>query len=380
MRKSFQYKLYRSKRNRRLHQQIGVAANLYNHCIALHKRYYRMFGKSLHKYQLQKHLTKLKRLSKHSHWKLVGSQAIQDITDRIERAYRLFFDGLKEGRKVSPPRFRKRIKYRSYTLKQAGHKLLDGDKVKIGKTVFKYSKSREIEGEIKTLTVKRDLLGDIYLFFSCEVPDVENRETTTGEMAGFDFGLKTFMTCSEGDEIESPEFFKKNLKAIKQANRLLSKKQKGSNNRKKAKLNLVRVHKKVVNRRKDYHFKLAKQLAEQYDWLFFEDLDIKAMQRQWGRKISDLAFSDYIRIQKYYCEKRNTGIGFVDRYFPSSKRCSVCGHIHDALSLKDRSWICPQCKTEHNRDENASYNIKREGASSCGVGDISPPFEVAISA
>lgn len=380
MRVSFQYKLYKSKKNKRLHKQINVAANIYNHCIALHKRYYRMYGKFLHKYQLQKHITKLKKQSRFQHWNLVGSQAIQNITERIDLSYKAFFDGLKEKRRVSPPSFRKRIKYRSYTLKQAGFKLFDGNKIKIGKTFYKYSKSREIEGNIKTLTVKRDLLGDIYLFFSCEVEDVEISRAATGEIAGFDFGFKTFLTCSEGDVIESPEFFKSNLKEIKKANKNLSAKKKGSNNRRKARLNLVRVHKKIANRRKDYHYKLAKQLAESYDYLFFEDLDIKAMQAEYGRKVSDLGFSDYVRIQNHMCDKYGSGIGFVGRYFPSSKLCSVCGHIHAELSIKDRVWVCPKCQTEHQRDENASYNIKTEGSSLVGLGDVRPPIAAAISA
>ena len=118
---TYKYKLYRTKRLKHLHQIVNIAGIIYNHCIALHKRYYKLYGKSLNKYQLQKHLTKLKKLPKYAYWKQVPSQAIQDITDRIDRAYRLFFKNQKQGIKSSPPSFKKVKKYKSFTLKQVNH-------------------------------------------------------------------------------------------------------------------------------------------------------------------------------------------------------------------------------------------------------------------
>ena len=373
MRKTFRFKLYNSKRNRHLHRQIDIASEIYNHCIALHKRYYRLFGKSLNKYQLQKHLTELKKQNRYKHWNSVGSQAIQDITDRIDRAYKLFFDALKSNRKAAPPSFKKCIKYKSITLKQAGYKLVEGIKLKIGKRIYKYHKSRDIQGIIKTLTIKRDQLGDIYIFFSCELPDIEVNRAMTGKSAGFDFGLKTFLTPSDDTaEIDAPFFFKQGVKGIKKANKALSSKKKGSNNRKKARLNLARVHKRIANQRRDYHFKTANRLAEQYDHLFFEDLHIKAMQMMWGRKISDLGFHNFLRIQEHCCKKSGSKIGYIHRFFPSSKLCHVCSSQNDELSLYDRSWICKSCGTIHNRDKNAAINIHREGASSLGLEDVRP--------
>jgi putative transposase len=142
--KTFCFKIYRSKKNRYLHNQINLAGEIYNHCIALHKRYYRMYKKSLNTYSLQKHLTKLKKLDKYSHWNQLGSQAIQDITDRIDKAYKLFFRNQKHGIKSGTPNFKKRKNYKSFTLKQVGYKLLDGNKILIGKKIFNYAKSRNI--------------------------------------------------------------------------------------------------------------------------------------------------------------------------------------------------------------------------------------------
>ena len=375
MKKTFKFKLYCSKRNKYLHNQIDIAAEIYNHCIALHKRYYRLSGKSLNVYQLQKHITKLKRLDRYIHWNGLGSQAIQDIAERIQRGYRLFFNSLKTERKVAPPTFKKRIKYKSFTLKQAGYKLLDDNKIRIGNHIFKFHKSREIEGKVKTLTVKRDSLGDIYLYFCCEVEDVVVPRLMTGKSAGFDFGLKTFLQPSDGSEpIESPLFFKQGIKTVKRANQSVSKKRKGSNHRKEAKLHLARVHKRIANQRRDFHFQLATRLARTYDHIFFETLNIKGMQRMWGRKVSDLGFSDFVHIQKYVCQKCGSVIGFIDRFFPSSRLCYICGCINTELELKDREWICSGCQTKHNRDENAAINILREGASSLGLEGVRPAY------
>jgi putative transposase len=144
-----------------------------------------------------KHLTKLKKLPKYEYWNLLGSQAIQDIVQRIDKAYKLFFRNLAHGIKAAPPSFKKVKKYKSFTLKQAGYKLLEGNKILIGKQIFHYFKSREIEGEIKTVTIGRDPPGDIYIYFVCETKENEVLPRT-GNSVGFDFGLKTFLQGSDG--------------------------------------------------------------------------------------------------------------------------------------------------------------------------------------
>jgi putative transposase len=371
MRKTFVFKLYTSKKNKKLHKQIDVAAGIYNHCIALHKGYFRLFGKHLKKYQLQKHITKLKKREEYAYWASVPSQAIQDITDRIEAAYQLFFKHSKKGG-VKPPSFKKRVKYKSITLKQAGFKLLDGNEIKIGKGDYKFFKSRDIAGEIKTLTIKRDALGDLYLFFSCDVEDISLNRVMTGKKAGLDFGLKTFLTSSDGTKFDSPLFFKEGSKKLKQASRSLSSKKKGSNNRHRARIDLVRSHKKIGNQRKDYHFKLAQQLVKEYDYLFFENLTIKGMQSLWGRKINDLGFSNFLSIVKYYGQCLGSQVHLIDKFYPSSKTCHVCQNINEELSLKDRSWQCLTCSIVHDRDINAAINIKIVGASTIGLGDVRP--------
>ena len=244
--KTYKFKLYQSKRNKHLHRAINAAGNIYNHCIALHKRYYRMFGKYLNKNKLMKHIAKLR--NKNEYWQLVGSQAVQDIVQRIDRAYQLFFKHHKKG--VRPPNFRKRIKYKSFTLKQVGYKFLEGNKLRIGKRIYKFWKSRDIQGKIKTVTIKRNPLGEVFIFVVTDYIE-QTKSVMTGKKAGFDFGLKTFLTVSDSKEIKSPLFLKQSLKQLNLASRQHSTKKKRSNNREKARKHLVRVHEKIVNRRND---------------------------------------------------------------------------------------------------------------------------------
>jgi len=378
MRKTFSFKLYSSKKNRALHNKINVAASVYNHCIALHDCYYRVFRKHLHKYALQKHLTKLMRMEKYAYWRTIGSNALQDITDRIELGYQLFFRNLKKRDKgniksqASPPSFKKYRKYKSITFKNAGYKVLESNKIRIGDEIFKYSKSRDIEGVIKTLTIKRNPLGEIFLFFSCELPEIQITRTMTGKSAGFDFGLKKFLTSSDGCDIDSPLFFFDSQKRIAQACKNLSRKKKGSSHQKESLFNVTRLQQRVVNKRNDYQFKLARKLVTNYDFLFFEDLNIAGMKRLWGKKISDLGFSSFMEKIRYLSSQTGAKVVTIDRFYPSSKTCHECLYIKPDLSIKERIWQCELCKSIHDRDRNAALNIFREGASSLGLGDIRP--------
>lgn len=364
--KTYKFKLYKTKQNRYIHWQINASGSIYNHCIALHKRYYKMFGKHLNMYKLMKHIAQLRNRIKY--WQQVGSQAVQDICQRIDKAYKLFFKEFKKGTK--PPSFKKTRKYKSFTLKQAGYKFLKDNRLKIGNQVYKFSKSREIQGKIKTLTVKRNNLGELFILVVTDFVD-ESFGVVTGKIAGFDFGLKTFLTIDDDTSIESPLFFNQSRSELKAANRSLSRKKKGSKNWYKAKDNLNRVYETVANRRRDWFWKLAHQLTNEYDVLVFEDLNLDGMKRLWGRKVSDLSFSTFLEILQTVVTNKGKLVHFVDRFYPSSKTCSHCGYINKELTLKERTWDCASCNTQGiSRDLNAAINIKREGASSLGLGDI----------
>lgn len=360
--KTFCFKLYKSEKNEKLHRKINSFGLVYNHCIALHKKYYKIFGKYLKRNFLQKHLVKLKKLSKFNFLCGLNSQAIQDVTDRIDRAFQLFFRNVKRKIRCSPPNFKKIKNYKSFTLKQSGWKFDEENKIlQVGGQSFKYFQSRKISGKIKTITIKRDNLGDFYIFV---VTDAENFkvETRTGKSVGFDFGLKNFLTSSDGRIISSPLFFAKNSKLIAKASKNLSRKKKSSNNRRKAKISLARIYKKSANQRKDFHFKLARKICLEYEKIFIEDLNLKAMQKLWGKKISDLGFYQFVQILKYQATKFCVEVSEVDRFFASSQICSQCGEKNpEVKDLKIREWICPKCGTKHDRDINAAKNILKFG-------------------
>ena len=364
--KTLKFKLYSHKRNRHLKRSINAAGVIYNHCIALHKRYYRMWGKHLNCARLQKHIAKLRK--RNPFWQLVGSQAVQDICQRIEKAYQLFFKHHKKG--VRPPGFKKVKKYKSFTLKQAGYKFLGGNRVKIGNRVYQYWNSREIEGTVKTLTIKRTPLGELFMVIVVDTASTPIITFETSKIAGFDFGLKTFLTCSEGFNIESPEFFKASLNLIRRASSQHSRKLKGSGGRERARKHLVRKHEKVANRRQDWFWKLAHELTNKFDVLCFETLNLKGMQRLWGRKVNDLALGDFLQILEWVAKKKGKQVIYIDPWYPSTKTCACCGHVLDELDLSVRRWRCPSCHQVNDRDENAAVNIKRVGSSTLGVGDV----------
>ena len=170
-----------------------------------------------------------------------------------------------------------------------------------------------------------------------------------------------------------PLFFKKSISTIKKANKELFRKKKGSNNRKRARLNLARKHLKISRQRKDFHFKLANKICKEYVFIFIEDLNIKAMKKLWGKKISDYGFSNFISILENKALEHGSIVHKIDKFYPSSQTCSVCGNINkNTKNLKIRSWTCNKCGTTHDRDRNAAINIHGVGASTLKIEDISP--------
>jgi len=342
--KTYKFKLMPTHRFKFLHALIDTAAEIWNWCIEQQRENYKATGKKIGKFDLIKSMTQAK--NEMPHWRFLNSTAIQQIADRIEASYRLFFTRLKSKQKASPPKFRKRSKYKSITFKHSGWKIQD-NVICIQGVQFRFWKSREVEGKIKTVTVKRNVLGEFYIFIVTDKSDeVPIRQGNIS--VGMDFGLKTFLTLSDSTEIESPQFFKQGINSIRKASKQLSKKKKGSNNRFKAICNLFRKHEKIANQREDWFWKLSHWLCDRYDVICIEDLNLKAMQRLWGRKISDLSFAKFVQILEVVCKKRGVRLVKIDRFFASSKICNVCGHKNESLSLSDRVWTCKNCGIEHN--------------------------------
>jgi len=384
---SFKYKLYPNDHSN-IDHQINVACFIYNHCIALKKRFYRRFKKSISKNTLQKHLTKIKNRKRFSFFSELNSQTIQDITDRIEKGYKAFFS--KQNKHL--PDFKGKKRYHSITFKQTGYKYLGENQVQILGKTFQFFQSRPIEGRIKTVTLKRDSLGDHYV---CFVTDFVRKKSkpATRQGCGFDFGFKTFLTSSDGESIESPLFLKSSLKELKKCSKKLSGKVKYSKGWNRARLCVARLHRKVKNQRMDFIFKLTKDLVEKYSELYFEDLNMNAMKKLWGFKVSDISFGEFMRVLEYRCSQYDRKLIRIDRFEPSSQLCNDCGYRNTELTLSDREWTCPQCGEVHDRDLNAAKNIFNIGkaiafpksgrALSESLGDVRqiqalPEFAVAV--
>lgn len=364
--KTYKFQLYKNKKNKHLDDGINIAASIWNYCIAIHRRYYRMYGKHLPANRLMKHITKVKK-TRHPEWQGLGSQAIQDVVQRVERSYKAFFDHVKQKRRgrKSPPSFKKRVRYSSFTLKQAGYAFQDDNSVIIMGRKYKYCKSRPIEGTIKTVTVKRNSLREFYLIVVTkqECSDIYSR---AGKAVGIDFGLKHFLNLDDGTVVDSPQWHKEALRELRAAHRRLSRCQKGSRNRRRAIRKLERAYQRISNRRRDWFFKLANQLVSDYAIICIEDLNLDGMKRLWGRKVSDLAFGEFVSILEWVASNTGSTVVKIDRWVPSSKACHICGTVNTGLTLKQRSWTCDCCHTLLDRDVNAAINIRQLGLAQLG--------------
>ena len=371
--KTYKFKLYSNHGNRDLHKTIDGHAHVWNHCVAVQRRYYAIYGKYISKFRLINHISKLKHLPRFAHWNQLPSQAIQEVVVRIDKGYKAMFEARSKGKKWGRPRFTPRRKYKSFTLTQAGWKLLTGNQIRIGKQVYQYFKSRDILGNPKRCTIKRDAIGDVYICVLTDYVESDLNRVMTGKIAGFDFGLKRYLTGSNEHDIDSPQFLKRSINAIKRANRKHSRSKKRSKNREGARLDLTRKHRKIERQREDFHWKLAHALTDLYDEIRLEDLNLQGMKSLWGRKVSDLGFADFVKKLVYIASQKGVKITFIDKWYPSSKTCSACGTVNEALNLRDRIWKCADCGTTHDRDRNAAINIFRVGASTHEGEVVSPP-------
>ena len=170
-----------------------------------------------------------------------------------------------------------------------------------------------------------------------------------------------YLTLSTGEKIHSPQFHKQSLNALRQLNKAVSRKVKGSNNWWRAVRALARLYSKVSNQRRDWHWKLATDLCRRFDFIATETLNLDGMKRLWGRKVSDLAFYQFLEILKSKCSKHKREFVQVGQWTATTKPCSDCGYHNETLSLTDRQWTCPKCGSHHDRDINAAINILRAG-------------------
>lgn len=349
--KAYKFRLYPNQEQKQfLARCFGCSRFVYNHFLRLTTDVYADCKKTLKYKEWAKLLTSLK---KEFEWlKEVNSQALQQTLKDLETAYSRFFKGLAKF-----PRFKKRSNRQSFRVPQHFSITKDG-KLQLPKmSPIKMVIHREIEGEIKNVTISKTPSGK---YFASIVTDLDiPKSPLNGEKIGMDLGLKDFCITNKPEKFENPRYFQRSLRRLKIRQRRLSRKDKESNNRKKAKVKVAKIHEKVANQRLDYQHKISLKLTNENQVISCEDLNIKGMvkNRKLAKQISDVAWGQFLTLLEYKGDIYGCEIKRVDRFFPSSKRCSNCGYIKEDLTLKDREWTCPECHAHHDRDINACWNL-----------------------
>ena len=349
-----------------LASSFGAVRYVYNMALSYRSKAYKRRKESISYYDSVKLLNILKKAKP---WlRDAYSQSLQMALRNLDTAFTNFF---RDPASVGYPKFKKKTSAQSLQYPQ---------KVKVNfQTAMIYFPKlgwvpcvfhRRFEGKIKTVTLAKETDGSYYVSIlvenDCKAPAVIQQSVNNeGDVLGIDMGVKELCTCSDGTVFENNRYLTKSEKRLKREQKKLSRKKKGSSNRNKQRIKVARVHKKIANQRKDVVEKATAEIAgKSHAAVAVETLNVKGMQKNHhlAKCVSDASMSCFLTRLETKC--RNSGKTFVkvDRWFPSSQTCSVCGYVNKEIKdLKIREWECPVCHTRHGRDSNASLNIAREG-------------------
>ena len=217
---------------------------------------------------------------------------------------------------------------------------------------------------IRSATLLKTKSGNYFLSILVEMEDTELKKFEhTDKQVGIDLGVKNFVITSDGDVFENKHFLKKEEKKLKILQRRLSRKAKDSNNREKQRVKIAKLFERMTNKKEAYIHFVANELLKYYDTIFMEDLNVKGLLKNHSiaKAIQEVGFYQFKEILTNKALANDKKVSLVDRFYPSSKTCSVCGYKKEDLKLSDRKWTCPNCGTKHNRDINAAVNILIEG-------------------
>jgi putative transposase len=370
MKKAYKFRLYPNEEQVDvLNRTFSLCCNLYNACLEQRIIAHRL-GRKVSYFTQQNELQELK--EQFVEYKDVYSQVLQDVVRRIDKAFMNFFLRLKNRNgKAGFPRYKSFNRFRSITYPQFGFRILTNGHLEISKIgVIRMFKHREIEGNIKTCTIKRDSAGDWYAIFTVEMPDVPKHEPKTA--IGVDVGIRNFVTLSTGESIPSPKFLKSSEDKIRRLHKEVSRKKIGSKNRKKCVRKLARAYRKVERQRDDFLHKVSRYLSRKADVIVFEDLNINRMVQNshLSKSIYDACWSKLMKYTAYKVAETGGYVYFVNPA-GTSTTCSRCGE----MSRKSLSgeFVCLKCGFSLGRDLNASLNIlKRVG------GDTSEPIQTPV--
>lgn len=366
--KGYKFRVYpTTEQESYLAKCFGCNRFVYNHFLRLTTDAYADSKKHLKYGDTAKLLIALKKDDQYSWLTEINSQSLQQTLKDLESAFVRFFKKLGDF-----PVFKKKRKRQSFRVPQHWSITHDG-MLKLPKMQpIKMVKHREMEGALKSVTISKTPTGKYYASILVEYEPHE--APLNGGKIGADLGLKDFLITSEGKKYPNPRYYKRALKRLKRLQRSLSRKIKGSNNRNKQRQIVARAYEKVANQRRDMQHQLSLQLTCENQVVAVEDLHIKGMVKnhKLAQAVSDASWGQFLTMLEYKGKLYGCEIRKLDRFFPSSKRCSKCGYIHKNLTLDIREWVCPECGTHHDRDINASTNILifSQATNTAGIAEI----------
>lgn len=369
--RTYKYRLYPTKKQvQKLNWTLDMCRILYNSCLVDRRNHYQKTGKGLTRIDQQEILKGDKEGIEFLND--IHSQVLQDVLFRVEKAFDNFFRRVKDKNgKAGYPRFKTEGRYDSITYPQQPGFQITPQGLKLSKIgTLKLKKHREISGEIKTCIVKRDI-DRWYACISVELALPKTRPVISA--TGIDAGFRKVVTLSNGEAVENPSFYRRTLGKLKTAQQSLSRKTKGSGNRKKQRIVVAKLHRKIAAKRRDFLHKLSRTVVNTYDLIAIEKLDLNNMvqsNKYISKPLYDTAWGYLKAMLAYKAEEAGKRVIEVE---PSgtSEKCSNCGAMVPKPPSR-RTHKCPVCGLEMDRDHNAAINILRLGTSLCGGTDLCP--------
>ena len=366
--RTYKFRLYPNKeQNELLSKHFGCSRFVYNYFLNQRKEQYRDTGKSDNYYAQCKALTELKKQEATAWLKEVNAQTLQFAIRSLDVAYTNFF-----RKRAGFPKFKSKRSKNSFTVPQFAS--ITGSRLFIRKFKegIKCRVHREIIGKIGKVTISKTPSGKYFASVFTEEEYVTPIKKS-GKSVGVDLGLTDLLITSEGETFKNNRYTKKYERKLAKAQQHLSRKKKGSREFENQKLKVARLHEKISNSRADYLHKCSISLVRRYDTIYIEDLNVKGMVKnhKLAKSITDASWGTFISMLTYKAEWNGKKVVKIDRYFPSSQTCNVCGHINQQTKdLSVREWECPECNTKHDRDVNAAINILCFGLKYTSAGTV----------